>query len=98
MEISWVKNFDGAKIQTHVLPTHYVILLLTVLYPSVNLFDHFLISPVGPLLVASTLGDQAATIATYMVTGKLCPEPVHVWTASPAMPRYQDRLISHTLI
>ena len=59
MEISLVKNFDGAKIQTNVLPTYNVISLLAVPYPS---------------------------------------EPVHVWTASPAMPRYQDRLISHTLI
>ena len=47
-------------------------------YPSLELFGYFLISPVGPLLVASTLGD--------LITGK--PDPVHAESVGLTTPRY----------
>ena len=57
----------GAKIQTHDLLTHVVLLqpvhFITVVWPLSDLTS-------WPLLAAGTLGDLASTIATCMVTSK----------------------------
>ena len=73
-----MKDVFYAKIGVILKKNHQPISSCSGLYPSLQLFGHFPISPVGPHPVASTLVDL---VATYVVTGKLS----RMWQACTAL-------------